>query len=85
MNGLRVVWYDVFTHERVKTEGKERKSGMFKVEVKFTPENVKRWIVTRRDKYTADLWYYDSFDDEKRARDLAQELDDGVVVESVAE
>ena len=24
MNMLRVVWYDVFTHERVKTEGKEK-------------------------------------------------------------
>lgn len=58
---------------------------MFRVDVKFTPDDVKKWIVAKRDKYTADLWYFDSFDEEKRAHDLAEELDDGVVVERVDE
>lgn len=59
---------------------------MLRVEVKFTPEDVKTgWIVARRNKYTAELEYYDFFVEEYKAWDLAQELDDGVVVESVAE
>ncbi len=58
---------------------------MFKATVKFTPENVKQWVVARRNYYTAELEYYDSFDNEERAYDLAQELDDGIVLESVAE
>lgn len=58
---------------------------MFRVDVKFTPDDVKKWIVAKRDKYTADLWYFESFDEEKRAHDLAEELDDGVVVERVDE
>ena len=59
---------------------------IFKATVKFTPDNVKSgWIVAQRDKYTAELKYYDSFESEERAYDVAQELDDGVVLESVAE
>lgn len=59
---------------------------MFKATVKFTPEDVKSgWIVAQRDKYTAELKYYDYYEEEERAYDVAQELDDGVVLESVAE
>jgi hypothetical protein len=58
---------------------------IFKVKVENTPEDVKKWVVARRDKYTAELWYHESFDEEQRAYDVAEELDDGVVVESVSE
>lgn len=58
---------------------------LFKAKVKSTPNNVKRWVVARRDKYTAELWYYESYDDETRAHDIAEELDDAIVLESVAE
>lgn len=57
---------------------------MFLVQVKNTPPDVKNgWIVAQRDKYTAELWFYEFCDTEERAYDIAQELDDGIVVESV--
>lgn len=57
---------------------------MYKVDVKFVPEEIKsRWIVAKRDKYTAELWFFEFQDSKKRAEDVAQELDDGVVVEVV--
>jgi len=59
---------------------------MLTVKVKNTPADVKNgWIVAERDKYTAELWYYEFCDTEERAYDLAQELDDGIVVECVVE
>lgn len=58
---------------------------MLKATVKFTPDDVKRWVVARRDEYTAELWYYESYDDETRAHDIAEELDDAIVLESVTE
>jgi len=56
---------------------------MFEAKVKNTPTDVKKWVVARRDWYTAELYYHDSYDEEERAYDVAQELDDGVVVENV--
>lgn len=59
---------------------------MFVAQVKYTPDNVKNgWVVARRDKYTAELKFYEFCESEERAYDLAQELDDGVVLESVTE
>ena len=58
---------------------------MLRAKVKFTPDNVKKYVVATRDKYTAELWYYASYDTEERAYDIAQELDDGIVLESEAE
>lgn len=58
---------------------------LFKAKVKNTPEHVKRWVVARRDSYTAELWFYESYDEEQRAHDIAEELDDAIVLESVAE
>ena len=55
---------------------------MLAVKVHNVPEGVK-WIVAQRDKYNAELYYYDSRETEEEAYDLAQELDDGVVVEVI--
>lgn len=54
---------------------------MLKAKVKNTPPDVKTWVVARRDSYTAELWYYESHETEERAYEVAQELDDGVVLE----
>lgn len=56
---------------------------MFVAEVKFTPEVVKKWVVARRNRYTAELEYYKSYNDREDAEDMAQELDDGIVLEKV--
>ena len=59
---------------------------MFKATVKNTPTDVKTgWVVARRDDYTAELWYYGRYDDRKQAEDIAIELENGVVLESVTE
>lgn len=59
---------------------------MFKAEVKYTPDHVKSgWVVCRRDKYTAELKYFEYHESKERAYEVAQELDDGVVLESVEE
>lgn len=59
---------------------------MFKATVRNTPDHVKTgWVVARRDDYTAALWYYGTYDDKKQAEDIAIELENGVVLESVAE
>ena len=59
---------------------------MMKATVKNTPADVKTgWVVARRDSYTAELWYYGNYETEKRAYDVAQELDDGVVLERTDE
>ena len=39
------------------------------------------YMVVRRDEYTADLWYYGTFETEERAFEVAQELDNGIVLE----
>lgn len=55
---------------------------MLKATVKNTPTDVKsQYVIARRNKYTAELIYYDVCDDEKQAYDIAIELDDGVVLE----
>lgn len=55
---------------------------MLTVKVNDTPEDMKDgWMVAQRDQYTAELWFYEMCDTEERAYDLAQELDDGIVVE----
>jgi len=56
---------------------------MLVAKVNNTPADVKGWVVARRDSYDASLWYYGEYETEKRAQDVAQELDDAVVVESV--
>ena len=59
---------------------------MIKAVVKNTPANVKTgYMVARRDNYTAELWYYGVYDEEKRAYDIALELENGIVLESVEE
>ena len=60
---------------------------MLKARVKNTPESVKSgmFVVTRRSKYTAELRYYGMYDDEQEAYNVALELEDGVVLESVDE
>jgi len=55
---------------------------MFTVKVHDAPEGYK-WIVAQRDKYTAELYFYDARETEQDAYDLAQELDDGIVVEVI--
>ena len=50
--------------------------------VKNTPDNVKSgYMVARRDEYTAELWYYGTYDEKKRAYDVALELENGIVLE----
>jgi len=59
---------------------------MFVAKIKNTPKVVKSgWVVARRDDFTAELWYYGTYDTEERAYEVAQELDNGVVLESVTE
>ena len=59
---------------------------MMIAKVKNTPEVVKNgWVVARRDDYTAALWYYGTYSTEERAQEVAQELDNAVVLESVSE
>lgn len=59
---------------------------MLIAKVKNTPSDVKNgWMVARRDKYTGELWYYGTYETEKRAQDVACELDNGIVLESVNE
>ena len=61
-------------------------SRTFSAKVKNTPKDVKSgWVVARRDDFTAELWYYGTYKTEQRAYDVAQELDNGVVLESVVE
>lgn len=60
---------------------------MLKAKVKNTPYDVKSrmFVVARRSKYTAELRYYGMYDDEQEAYNVALELEDGVVLESVDE
>lgn len=61
-------------------------SKTFRAKIKNTPTDVKSgWVVARRDDFTAELWYYGTYKTEERAYDVAQELDNGVVLESVDE
>ena len=54
---------------------------MLRAEVTDLPDDVKKWVVARRNWYTAELNYFDSFDDKDRAENMAADLDDGVVLE----
>lgn len=58
---------------------------MLKAKVKNTPKYVENgmFVVARRSKYTAELRYYGMYDDEQEAYNIALELEDGVVLESV--
>ena len=59
---------------------------MLIAKVKNTPKIVKSgWMVARRDDYTAELWYYGVYETEERAQNIALELENGIVIESVAE
>jgi len=59
---------------------------MFIAKVNNTPKDVKTgWMVARRDDYTAELWYYGVFETEERAQNVALELENGIVLESVNE
>jgi len=57
---------------------------MLIAKVKNTPKVVKNgWIVARRDDYTGALWYYGRYDTEQEAENVALELNNGIVLESV--
>lgn len=57
---------------------------MMIAKVKNTPKDVKTgWVVARRDDYTAELWYYGTYETEERATNIALELENGIVLESV--
>jgi len=59
---------------------------MLIAKVNNTPKDVKSgWVVARVDSFTAELWYYGTYKDKKQAYDIALELENGVVLESVAE
>lgn len=59
---------------------------MLYAKVKNTPKDVKNgWMVARRDDYTAELWYYGTYETEERAENVALELENGIVLESVIE
>ena len=63
----------------------KRREIMLKAKVKNTPNDVKSgmFVVARRSKYTAELRFFQMVDDEQEAYNLALELEDGVVLESV--
>lgn len=59
---------------------------MLIAKVKNTPKDVKTgWMVARRDDYTAELWYYGVYETEERAQNIALELENGIVLESVTQ
>jgi len=54
----------------------------FQVEVMNTPEIVEKYVVARFDENTNQLWFYGSWNDEIKAKDVAIEID-GIVVRRV--
>ena len=54
----------------------------FQVEVMNTPEIVEKYVVARFDENTNQLWFYGSWNDENKAKDVAIEID-GIMVRRV--
>jgi hypothetical protein len=54
----------------------------FQVEVMNTPEIVEKYVVARFDENTNQLWFYGSWNDEIKAKDVAIEID-GIVVRRI--
>lgn len=54
----------------------------FQVDVMNTPEIVEKYVVARFDETTNQLWFYGSWNDEIRAKDVAIEID-GIVVRRI--
>ena len=47
------------------------------------PDDSRKYIVARYDGVTQALWYYGSWDDLKKAREVAEEFYNGIVVERI--
>ena len=56
---------------------------LYQVEVNNCTDNPRKYIVARYIEATHDLWYYGSWDDLKKAKEVAEELYNGIVVERV--
>lgn len=56
---------------------------LYRVRVNNAPDEVNKFIVARFDETTHALWYYGSWDDLKMAKEVAEELYNGIVVERV--
>lgn len=54
-----------------------------RVGVNNQPDEVCKFIVARFDETTHALWYYGSWDDLKKAREVAEEFYNGIVVERI--
>lgn len=54
----------------------------FQVDVMNTPEIVEKYVVARFDENTNQLWFYGSWNDEIKAKDVAIEID-GIVVRRI--
>ena len=52
---------------------------VYHVEVFNVPEDARKWIVTRYNPDTCQLWYWGSWDDKDRAYDVANEIE-GIVL-----
>lgn len=47
------------------------------------PDDSRKYIVARYDEFTQALWYWGSWDDLKKAREVAGGFDNGIVVERI--
>lgn len=56
---------------------------LYRVGVNNVPDDPRKYIVARFDETTHALWYYGSWDDLKKAKEVAEELYNGIVVERV--
>lgn len=54
----------------------------FQVEVMNTPEIVEKYVVARFDENTNQLWFYGSWNDEIKAKDVAIEIN-GIVIRRI--
>lgn len=54
-----------------------------RVGVNNQPDDPKKFIVARYDGVTHALWYWGSWDDLKKAREVADGFDNGIVVERI--
>lgn len=56
---------------------------LYQVGVNNAPDDPRKYIVARFDETTHALWYYGSWDDLTKAKEVAEEFYNGIVVERV--